>query len=144
MIDRLDERRAIGAATKRIQEAERGYFESIKGRRDALHKKWRVALEHADAVRKELDQMSAGWRCVADPADIAVIDAAKVKYSDLLVYRDAPGEPPKLCAATGLALFEGDAVYGDSEYGGAILKAAVGLLVDPVADPVGSIKDVRP
>jgi hypothetical protein len=74
-----------------------------------------------------------GIHAAASAADKAIIAEAKRKHPDLLIYSEHPNRPPVLCDATGLALFEGDELYGgDPQYGSVILKAAVKLTVPQI------------
>ena len=138
MIDRFKERQEIGAATKRIEAAERAYLDERKARRDGLHETWRRLADEAEKARKAYDAALNGWEKASDPNDRKIIADAKRKHPDLLLHDQAPGQPPRLCAATGLALFDDDEVYGDSEYGAAILRAAVSITVATENDEAGA------
>lgn len=132
-LDRMEVRRAIGAARKRIEAAEASRRNIDSDARDAAHKKWRDLVDQAQQARDALEEIEEEGRGCGDPKDLAFIEQMKEAHADLLICEDHPDRAPVLCDATGLAIFEGDQVYGDATYGPTILKEAVTITV-PIVD----------
>lgn len=126
MLDRMEVRRAVGEAGKRIIDARRAHFEAISKRRDALFEEKRQLQDKLGAIQDEINALHDGGK---DEDAVAVVRAAAHEHPDLRIYEF--GDEPMVCQATGLAIFEGDATYGDPEYG-AVLVAVVDVIGDPV------------
>lgn len=128
-IDRFEIRREIGRAARAIEDARVAAMEMNDGESKRLLGLLRAAQAEVascnaayDAHRKKTVDGSA-------PADaLSILSTAKMEYKDLAFY-DGSTREPVLCAASGLAIFVGDELYGEFEYGLVILKAAVDLKV---------------
>lgn len=129
VIDRLEVRRAVAQAANRIRHAFQNDLDAKAEERTRLHKAWRDLSEQAEQARKAYDLFMKRYS-KGSAADHAIIDKAKKEHPDLLTY-EHDDHAPICCIVSGLALFEGDEVAGDPEYG-AVLKAAVALTVEPV------------
>ncbi len=140
-LDRLEIRSAVGAAQARIDAAIKSHFDDPKrqAERDRLHKAWRSAQDAAQVAQRAYESfVKADLKRNIDPADVKLIRDARRKNPDLRTWPDHPDEAIMCCSATGLAMFDGDKVFGEPEYGGGVLCAAVTLNLPPVitGDPV--------
>ena len=136
-MDRMDVRRAVGAAVARISAARKAHFEdpARQAERSRLHKAWRDLLDQAAAAQKAYDRfVKSDLNLGVSESDLALIAKAKRDHPDMQVWRDDPDGTPICCSATGLAMFEGDAVFGDPQYGGGVLKLAVTLTVPSIEE----------
>jgi len=131
MIDRMDVRRAVGEAVKRIERNNAAARAEIAAEKDRLHKRWRELQDQADAARKAVDRCSPKWR---DREDIALLERLARENPDLRIMdrEFTPHICPVVCEVTGLGIFKGDEVLGDPDYGACVLKAAVKATVEPV------------
>ena len=130
-LDRMQERREIGVAVRTIEDAQRRWFAENNATKERLHAAWRDLLDRARAAERELDQFNRGVRHVAANERQFIRDA-KRRWEDLRTFDHDPEGAVMTCALTGLALFDGDELVGDPEYGGGILRAAVTIAIDPV------------
>lgn len=139
-LDRVDVRRAVGLAVARISAARKAHFNdpARQAERERMYRRWRDLQAEARKAELDLDRyIKTDIDRDVDPADVALIAKMKRAHPDLLVFED-PNETPICCAATGLAMFEGDETFGggDPQYGACVLKAAVGVIIPPVSQEV--------
>ncbi len=76
-------------------------------------------------IRNALEKAIADRRERVCGADRATLQMAKRQYPDLLLVEMDGELLPARCIVTGLALFDGDELYGDPETGFAVLRKAV-------------------
>lgn len=130
-LDRMDVRRAVGEAVLRMNKEQSRAIDEIDDERSRLHKRWQDLQQQANAARDEMERCRPRFN---HAADIQLLEKLLDENPDLRVVDPemTPHICPVVCAATGLGIFEGDAVIGESEYGEVVLKAAVQVVVDPI------------
>jgi hypothetical protein len=140
-IDQLEQRRAVVAAKKRLDEAEAAV--------EAKNREGRASLEaeiagHRKAIA-ELENEIRGRR-----ADMATDDAVIAAYADLgealgmlegeVVGYDETSESFSPCRLTGFPMLESDVLIGDPYSGEAILLAAIEVAPGLEADAAAMIE----
>lgn len=129
-MDRLELRIEIGKAVRAMNEAHDKSFNdpSAVAVRKKLDAEWRKLRDQADAARQTLEtfqrsMVDGNWK-----EKQAVLKLQEAN-PDLLLMTDEylpHGEPRVMtCAITGLAIFEGDEIIGNEDYGFVALKDAI-------------------
>jgi hypothetical protein len=121
-------RKEIGEAVRRIEavRAEALIDPNVR----ALSQRWQKLARAAARARGALE-VALNARCEATTLiDRQFLEHARRENPDLVLFNEADGDAmPVLCMATGLAIFTGDAIIGNTDAGFAALKDAIKIVV---------------
>lgn len=129
-MDRLELRLEIGKAVRAMQEAHHRTYndQESKAESDRLHAKWRKLTDQANEARQELEDFQR-MRAEHNYLEKKEVMRLQKKTPGLLLMRNEylpHGEPSVIvCAITGLAIFEGDKIIGNEDYGFVALAGAI-------------------
>jgi hypothetical protein len=131
-LDRLETRIAVGCAVREMNRIREERFAETEAEQSKLYKVWRDALEVAREKEHAYDYMMRKCHVgikVACFEQQKIINIARIENPDLLTYSEDPDSTPVTCEASGLAIFEGDELYGRVNEGPVVLKGAVAVKV---------------